>query len=232
MRGLSILSKHRTEGVTCLQKTAVQDTFNFQEAWGIVNPLHGDFCLDAEEEGQVEIRINTTLLKTMVSDITTLDTEAIVNAANSSLMGGGGVDGAIHRAGGPAILEECKRIVAEIGRLPAGEAVITTAGNMPSRHVIHTVGPVWHGGKKNEPELLKNAYWNSMKIALENGIKSVAFPSISTGVYGYPVDKAAEVSVRSVVDFIHEHPGSFSEVIFCAFDQRTEKEYARALAEY
>jgi len=177
----------------------------------------------------VELKINQTLLKTIVADITTLDVDAIVNAANSSLMGGGGVDGAIHRTGGPAILEECKRIVADIGRLPTGEAVITTAGNMPSRHVIHTVGPVWHGGRKNEPELLKNAYRNSLIVALENGVRTIAFPSISTGVYGYPVDKAADEAVRMVKDFILAHPGKFDEIIFCAFDAHTEKEYARAL---
>ncbi len=180
----------------------------------------------------VELKLDTTLFKTVVADITTLDVEAVVNAANSSLMGGGGVDGAIHRAGGSAILEECKRIVADIGRLPTGEAVITTAGNMPSRHVIHTVGPVWHGGRKNEPELLKNAYRNSMNIALENEIKTIAFPSISTGIYGYPVEKAAGVAVCTVMDFVRAHTGKFSEVIFCAFDTRTEKEYARAVKEY
>ncbi len=177
----------------------------------------------------MELKINETLLKTIVADITTLDVDAVVNAANSSLMGGGGVDGAIHRAGGPAILEECKRIVADIGRLPTGEAVITTAGNMPSHHVIHTVGPVWHGGRKNEHELLKNAYQNSLSIALENGVRTIAFPSISTGVYGYPVEKAADVAVGTVKDFVLAHPRKFNEVIFCAFDARTEKEYARAL---
>jgi len=177
----------------------------------------------------VELKINQTLLKTIVTDITTLDVDAIVNAANSSLMGGGGVDGAIHRAGGPAILEECKRIVADTGRLPTGEAVITTSGNMPSRNVIHTVGPVWHGGRKNEPELLKNAYRNSLTAALENGIRTIAFPSISTGVYGYPVEKAADVAVRTVKEFVRAHPGKFDEIIFCAFDAHTEKEYTRAL---
>ncbi len=180
----------------------------------------------------MEIHIGNTTIKTIVADITTLKVDAIVNAANSSLMGGGGVDGAIHRAGGPAILEECKKIVAKIGRLPTGEAVITTAGNMPSRYVIHTVGPVWHGGNRGEPELLRNCYINSLKLAKENGIKTIAFPSISTGVYGYPVDKAAKVAVKAVVDFVKENPDHFKEIIFCGYDPYTEKEYAKKLEKY
>ena len=177
----------------------------------------------------MEKRIGSTTLRTMVADITTLQVDAVVNAANSSLMGGGGVDGAIHRAGGPAILEECTSIVAEMGRLPAGEAVITTAGNMPSKNVIHTVGPVWHGGMKGEPEILRNAYSNSLRMAMENGIRTVAFPSISTGVYRYPVEKAASVAVSAVTDFVREHSDAFDEIVFCGFDGRTESEYASAL---
>ena len=177
----------------------------------------------------MEKKIGKTTLKTMVADITTLKVDAVVNAANSSLMGGGGVDGAIHRSGGPAILEECKKIVAKTGRLPTGEAVITTAGNMPSKHVIHTVGPVWHGGNKNEPQLLKNAYSNSLKVAMENSLKTVAFPSISTGIYGYPVSQAASVAVQAVSDFVRENQGAFYEIIFCGFDSSTEGEYAKAL---
>jgi O-acetyl-ADP-ribose deacetylase (regulator of RNase III) len=177
----------------------------------------------------MEKKVGKTTLKTIVADITTLKVDAVVNAANSSLMGGGGVDGAIHRAGGPSILDECKKIVAKIGRLPAGEAVITTAGNMPSKHVIHTVGPVWHGGAKNEPQILRNAYTNSLKVAMENGLKTVAFPSISTGIYGYPVTKAAEVAVKAVSVFARENQGAFSEIIFCGFDSSTEGEYAKAL---
>ena len=177
----------------------------------------------------MEKTVGDTTLKTIVADITTLQVDAVVNAANSSLMGGGGVDGAIHRAGGSAILEECKKIVAEIGRLPTGEAAITTAGNMPSKHVIHTVGPVWHGGTKNEPQLLKNAYTNSLKVAMENGLKTVAFPSISTGVYGYPVEKAASVAVHAVAAFVKAHPDSFEEIIFCGFDSVTENVYSSAL---
>jgi O-acetyl-ADP-ribose deacetylase (regulator of RNase III) len=172
-----------------------------------------------------------SLLKTIKADITTLAVDAVVNAANSSLMGGGGVDGAIHRAGGPAILEECRKIVSEIGRLPTGEAVITTAGNMPARHVIHTVGPVWHGGKQKEKSLLRNAYYNSLRVAKENDVKTVAFPSISTGVYGYPVRLAAKEAVDAVAQFVEQSPGAFKEIIFCGFDTATEAEYANALAE-
>lgn len=179
----------------------------------------------------MELIIENTLIKTIQADITTLKVDAVVNAANSSLMGGGGVDGAIHRAGGPAILNECKKITAKIGRLPTGEAVITTAGNMPSEHVIHTVGPVWHGGKQNESTLLRNAYTNSLKVAKENGVKTVAFPSISTGVYGYPVNLAAGEAVDAVTEFVKKNPGIFEEIIFCGFDLKTESEYARALEE-
>jgi len=177
----------------------------------------------------VELKLGKTTLKTITADITTLNVDAIVNAANSSLMGGGGVDGAIHRAGGPEILEECKKIVEKIGRLPTGEAALTTAGRMPSRCVIHTVGPVWHGGDRGEPELLRSCYWNSLKIAKEKTLKSIAFPSISTGVYGYPVQKAAETATKAVVEFVKQNPGCFDEITFCGFDSKTEQEYARAL---
>ncbi len=142
-----------------------------------------------------------------IGDITKEKVDAIVNAANSKLLGGGGVDGAIHRAGGPEILEECKAIrkTKLPEGLPTGEAVITTGGNLPAKYVIHTVGPVWHGGKKNEPQLLQNAYHNCLKLAVEYNIKTIAFPSISTGVYGYPIDKAANISIQTIRDFISKN---------------------------
>jgi O-acetyl-ADP-ribose deacetylase (regulator of RNase III) len=149
-------------------------------------------------------------------DITTLRVDATVNAANSSLMGGGGVDGAIHKAGGPAILDECRKIVARQGGCPTGEAVITTAGNLPGKYVIHTVGPVWTGGTR-EAEQLANCYKNSLKLAVENNCNSVAFPNISTGVYGYPKDQAAKTSLVAITEFL-EQDISLEKVIICCFD--------------
>jgi O-acetyl-ADP-ribose deacetylase len=151
-------------------------------------------------------------------DITKQTTDAIVNAANSSLMGGGGVDGAIHRAGGPAILEDCRKIVARQGNCKTGQAVITTAGNLPSKFVIHTVGPVWNGGKKNEPQLLADCYRNSLRLAVENNIGSIAFPNISTGIYGYPKKEAAETAVKTVIDFLSADT-TLSNVVFVCFDE-------------
>ncbi len=174
--------------------------------------------------------IGNAKLSLMQGDITRQDTDAIVNAANSGLMGGGGVDGAIHRAGGPTIKEECKKIVADRGRLPAGQAVITTGGNLNARYVIHTVGPVWHGGEKSEPETLASAYRESLKIATENGLKAISFPSISTGVYAYPIDKAARVALRTVVDFLSQET-SLKEVTFVLFDSRTFEAYSRVMEE-
>ena len=141
-----------------------------------------------------------TLEFTGPADITKQTTEAIVNAANSSLMGGGGVDGAIHRAGGPSILEECKRIVAKIGRLPAGQAVLTPGGRLPAKYVIHTVGPIYRGGMHNEAETLASCYRESLRLADDRQIASVSFPSISTGAYGYPVHEAAEVAIGAVAE--------------------------------
>ena len=172
--------------------------------------------------------IHNTKVSLIQGDITRQDTDAIVNAANSGLMGGGGVDGAIHRAGGPAILEDCKKIVANKGRLPAGQAVTTTGGKMKTRHVIHTVGPVWHGGKKGEPETLASAYHQSLKVAVENGLKTVSFPSISTGIYGYPVDKAAQVALEAIADFLKQDT-RLEEIVFVLFDSRTFEAYQRAL---
>ncbi len=161
-------------------------------------------------------------------DITQEDVEAIVNAANPSLMGGGGVDGAIHRAGGPEILQECIKIAKEIGgRLPRGEAVATTGGNLKAKYVIHTAGPIWHGGESQEPEVLRSCYLNSLAKGLSLGVKTIAFPSISTGVYGYPVELASPVALQAVVDFLKEKDG-YDEVRFVLFDERTYREYCQA----
>ena len=174
--------------------------------------------------------INKTKLILLQGDITRQETDAIVNAANSGLMGGGGVDGAIHRAGGRAILEDCKKIVAERGRLPAGQAVITTGGNLKARHVIHTVGPVWQGGKYKEPEILASAYRESLKLAVENNLKSVSFPSISTGVYHYPLPEASRIAIGEVIDFLNKDT-SLEEVVFVLFDPVTFAAYSQALEE-
>ena len=150
-------------------------------------------------------------------DITKVKVDAIVNAANSRLGGGGGVDGAIHRAGGPAIMRECDIIRQKYGGCPTGEAVITSAGNLPAKHVIHTVGPVWRGGDQNEPNLLKNAYLNSMKIAEKHHLKSIAFPNISTGVYGYPSESAADIALATVIDYMNRET-TIEVVVFVCFD--------------
>ncbi len=157
-------------------------------------------------------------IEVIQGDITKLAVDAIVNAANSSLMGGGGVDGAIHRAGGPAILEDCRNMVARQGGCKTGEAVITTAVNLQAKFVIHTVGPVWNGGHKGEAKKLANCYRNSLKLAVENGCKTVAFPCISTGVYGYPIAEAAKVAVAAVKVFLDEIQ-SIEKVQFVCFDE-------------
>ena len=175
--------------------------------------------------------INQARLAISQGDITRQATDAIVNAANSGLMGGGGVDGAIHRAGGPAILEECKQIVAKQGRLPTGKAAITTGGNLPVKHVIHTVGPIWQGGNKGEAALLESAYRESLKLAAEQKLSSISFPSISTGVYGYPVAEAAGVAIRTVVSFLTGQVTSVKDVVFVLFDPVTYQAYASALEE-
>jgi len=180
----------------------------------------------------MEVMVNKTKVSIVQGDITRQGTDAIVNAANSSLMGGGGVDGAIHRAGGPAILKECQEIVARQGRLPTGQAVITTGGNLKARYVVHTVGPIWQGGSGNEAELLRSAYYECLKLATENKLASISFPSISTGAYGYPVDEAAEIAVGTVVSFLKEQATSLEEVVFVLFDSRTWQSYCSALQVY
>ncbi|MGZ8432003.1 MAG: O-acetyl-ADP-ribose deacetylase [Candidatus Deferrimicrobiaceae bacterium] len=162
-------------------------------------------------------------------DITREATDAIVNAANSSLLGGGGVDGAIHRAGGPAILAECKAIRASQGECPPGEAVVTTGGRLPARYVIHTVGPVWRGGDRREPEILASCYRISLRLAVENGVRSIAFPSISTGAYGYPVEKAAPVALSTVAAFLRMEKLAPGLVRFVLFDAGTLRAYHEAL---
>lgn len=181
----------------------------------------------------MEFKTGSTRVRIVKGDITEQQTDVIVNAANSSLMGGGGVDGAIHQKGGPRILEECRRIrkTEWVNGLPTGEAVITSGGNLKARNVIHTVGPVWHGGKEGEPELLAKAYQNSMKLALSTGSRSIAFPSISTGAYSYPIEKASVVALETVIESI-ELEDKLKEVVFVLFsdaDLRVYREKARQL---
>ena len=168
-------------------------------------------------------------IKLQRGDITKLQVDAIVNAANSSLMGGGGVDGAIHRAGGKQILEECMEIINRQGRCPAGEAVITSGGKLPAKYVIHTVGPVWNGGKRDEETLLANCYRNSLSIAADKYVESIAFPNISTGVYHFPKPKAAEIAVETVNEFLQKNT-DIQEVIFICYDQENFALYEKLLA--
>lgn len=169
------------------------------------------------------------MLKTVKGDITKItDVEAIVNAANESLLGGGGVDGAIHRAAGPELLQECRKLKG----CPTGEAKLTKGYNLPCRYVIHTVGPIWHGGSYGEPEKLASCYYNSLKAAADKGIRTLAFPSISTGVYGYPVEKAAKVAVGAVGRFLKEFPDSLDLVEWVLFDDRTFLAYEREVGAF
>ena len=174
------------------------------------------------------MNLDSERIKLLQGDITKLEVDAIVNAANSSLMGGGGVDGAIHRAGGPAILAECRKIVARQGRCATGNAVITSGGNLPARFVIHTVGPIWRGGNNNEPKLLENAYRNSLKIAVENGVETIAFPNISTGIYGFPKDRAAQIAIFTVQKFLKENK-QIRQVYFVCYDQENFELYQKLL---
>jgi len=167
-----------------------------------------------------EFKVGKATVRLVRGDITEMETDAIVNAANSSLMGGGGVDGTIHRKGGPKILEECKKIRATEWPqgLPTGKAVITSAGNLKAKHVIHTVGPIWRGGNRGEPELLAQAYQNSLRLAVAEGLKTVAFPSISTGAYGYPIEDACRVALEAVKEFL-EKEDNLDEVVFVLFSE-------------
>lgn len=172
----------------------------------------------------------TARLTLVQGDITEQAVDAIVNAANSSLMGGGGVDGAIHRRGGPAIKEECRRIreTRYPDGLPPGQAVSTTAGNLPAHRVVHTVGPVWRDGTKGEDDVLASAYRTSLECAREEGLRTMAFPSISTGAYGFPIDRAARIALRTVHDYLQQHPDAFDKVRFVLFSKADLDEYTKA----
>ena len=172
----------------------------------------------------MQAKVNQTLIELVCGDITQESTDAIVNAANSRLAGGAGVDGAIHRAGGPAIMSECR----QIGGCPTGEAVMTTGGNLKARYVIHTVGPIWHGGTQNEAALLASAYLNSLKLASKKGLKSIAFPAISCGVYGYPLADAAHIALKTCVDFANKSDDLLI-IRHVLFDQRVFDVFKREL---
>jgi O-acetyl-ADP-ribose deacetylase (regulator of RNase III) len=163
-------------------------------------------------------------IEVIQADITTLKVDAIVNAANEAMLGGGGVDGAIHRAAGPQLLEECKTV----GGCPTGHARMTGGYNLPAKHIIHTVGPVWRGGNNGEDEQLADCYRHTLSLALRNHIRTIAFPAISTGVYGFPVDRAAAIAANEVDVFLQTYP-DFDRVIFCCFDANTTRVYAEAV---
>ena len=176
--------------------------------------------------GQKSGKINTMeKIELFRGDITKLEVDAIVNAANTSLLGGGGVDGAIHKAAGPQLLEECKTL----GGCPTGDAKITRGYRLPARYIIHTVGPVWYGGENNERSLLISCYKKSLQLALDNGIKTIAFPNISTGVYKFPKDMAATIALGEVKDFLNKN-NKFEKVIFAIFDEENYRIYANKLA--
>jgi len=171
-------------------------------------------------------KVAGTHIELVQGDITQQTTDAIVNAANTSLLGGGGVDGAIHRAGGPGILQECRRL----GGCPTGDARITTGGRLPARFVIHTVGPVYRDGRHGEPALLASAYRRSLEVAIEHQLRSVSFPSISTGAYGYPIAEAAPLALRTVSDFLEAQPDQLDLVRFVLFGTGDLRVYSEALA--
>ncbi|MGQ3478840.1 O-acetyl-ADP-ribose deacetylase [Paenibacillus sp. TY11] len=175
---------------------------------------------------QIEL-LNVTI-RVMQEDITRCKADIIVNAANTSLLGGGGVDGAIHRAGGPAILEDCVRIRNKQGGCPVGGAVYTTAGKLDAQYVVHTVGPVWNGGDHQEEELLAKCYQNTLQLALQLNARSIAFPNISTGIYRFPKEKAADIAIQEVTRFVREHAG-LKEIIFVCFDAENAQLYSRKL---
>ncbi len=175
------------------------------------------------------MKIGDTRIRTIQGDITKVDcVEAIVNAANNSLLGGGGVDGAIHRAAGKELLAECRTLHG----CETGQAKITGAYKLPCDYVIHTVGPVWGGGRRGEPDYLAGCYRNSLRAAMSKGIRTIAFPSISTGIYSYPVNQAAEIAVQTVAAFVTEHPGKFDEIIWVLFDPCTKSSYDAAIAKF
>lgn len=176
----------------------------------------------------MEFTVHHATLEFVEGDITKIAADAIVNAANSALAGGGGVDGAIHRVGGPSIMAELDKIRLEIGRCPTGDAVVTGAGNLPAKHVIHTVGPVYRDGTRGEPDRLASCYRTSLDLAQAQGAETVSFPSISTGVYGYPIAEAAEVAVRTVVDRLQQPDCTIKKVIFVLFGFQTRDAFLGA----
>lgn len=180
----------------------------------------------------MEAIVGTTKITLVLGDITEQETDAIVNAANSSLMGGGGVDGAIHRKGGPEILKECKVIRQTLypAGLPTGKAVATSGGKLKAKKVIHTVGPIWGGGNNREPELLAEAYRNCLALALKMGLKTVSYPSISTGAYGFPIEKASRIAIRAVMGFLGKYNG-IEEVRFVLHSSHDLKVYEKVLTE-
>ena len=180
----------------------------------------------------MNFKIGKTTIRLSQGDITEIESDAIVNAANSRLMGGGGVDGAIHRKGGPKILEECKKIQERDwpNGLPTGSAVITTSGNLKARYVIHTVGPIWQNGTHREEELLTSSYKNSLKLAKEKGLKSITFPSISTGAYGYPIEKASRVALKAIKEFL-EKDNFLDKVIIILFTSSDFEIYKKVMKE-